>query len=175
MQSLYQFFQSKNAWALLALSAFSLLVAALIFQHVYDHQPCVKCIYQRTAVIGIFLASILVLAFNHWLSRVIALAVWAYSALQGLLVAREHLEVIFDSNSLFYACDIFPNFPSFMPLHEWFPPIFDALGECNDNSWQFLGMGMASWMQIIFSIYLAILAVVIIVKFLIEQEHLKKR
>jgi len=53
-------------------------------------------------------------------------------------------------------CDIVPNFPAFLPLHEWLPSIFGATGECNENSWQFIGMGMASWLQIIFSIYLVI-------------------
>ncbi|MFT7505081.1 MAG: disulfide bond formation protein DsbB, partial [Gammaproteobacteria bacterium] len=34
-------------------------------------------------------------------------------------------------------------------------------GDCNENSWQFMEMGMANWMQIIFSIYLLVLVVVL--------------
>lgn len=161
-QSLYQFSGRKISWGILAISALGLLVAALVFQHVYGHAPCIKCIYQRTAVIGIFIAAIVPLLYNHWLTRLSGFAIWAYSAAQGLASAREHLDVINATNPFFTSCEFVPNFPSFMPLHEWMPAIFDATGECNDNRWQFLGMGMASWMQIIFSIYLVVLAIILL-------------
>jgi disulfide bond formation protein DsbB len=97
----------------------------------------------------------------HRYTRLAAYAIWAYSAFQGLMSSREHLEVIFASNPFLNVCDIVPNFPSFLPLHEWIPAIFGARGECNDNSWQFLNMGMASWMQILFIAYLVALILVI--------------
>lgn len=162
MQWLYQFSCSKKSWLMLALSAFGLLFAALYFQHALDHYPCIKCVYQRTAVIGILIAAMIPIVYNHWLARVSAFIIWGYSALQGLFAAREHLEVVFATNPFAAACEFVPNFPSFMPLHDWLPAIFDATGECNDNRWQFLSMGMASWMQIIFSVYLAVLAIILI-------------
>lgn len=162
MQGLYQFSCDKKSWLILALSASGLLLAALFFQHVLDHQPCIKCIYQRTAVIGILIAAIIPIVYNHLLTRLSAFVLWAYSAWQGLVVAREHLDVIFATNPFFAACEFVPNFPSFLPLHEWLPALFSAKGECNDNKWQFLSMGMASWMQIIFIAYLATLALVLV-------------
>ena len=161
MQALYQFSLSRKSWALLAFIAFALLAAALYFQHVLGHAPCIKCIYQRTAVIGILIAAIIPLIHNHFLTRIAAMAIWAYSAVQGLLIAREHLEIIHSDNPFFASCEIIPNFPSFLPLYDWLPAIFDATGECNDNRWQFMDMGMAAWMQIIFSLFiLALIAVV---------------
>ncbi|MFT6269656.1 MAG: disulfide bond formation protein DsbB [Alphaproteobacteria bacterium] len=162
MQWIHEFSQQKRAWAILALSAFGLLMTALYFQHRMDLLPCIKCIYQRTAVVGVLLAAIIPLLYNHLFTRLAAFFVWAYSSVQGILVAREHLDVIFATNPFANICDIVPNFPSFLPLHEWLPAIFGATGDCNENSWQFLGMGMANWMQIIFSIYLLILVVVLV-------------
>jgi disulfide bond formation protein DsbB len=161
MQWIYQFSQQKRAWTLLALSAFGLLITALYFQHSMNLQPCIKCIYQRTAVIGVLLAAIIPLLYNHLFTRIAAFFIWAYSSLQGILVAREHLNLIFAKNPFANICDIVPNFPSSMPLHEWLPAIFGATGDCNENSWQFMEMGMANWMQIIFSIYLLVLVVVL--------------
>lgn len=40
-----------------------------------------------------------------------------------------------------------------MPLHEWLPAVFGATGDCSENSWQFMDMGMAQWMRIIFGMY----------------------
>lgn len=161
MQSIKGFSQGKLSWALLCASASGLLLAALYFQHVLDLQPCVKCIYQRTAVIGIMFAALIPLIYNHSLTRASAYTLWAYSAYQGLVSAKEHLEVIFAENPFFAICDIVPNFPDFLPFHEWMPAIFAARGECNDNSWQFMGMGMANWLEILFIAYLAVLFVVL--------------
>src|SRR5690606_2660436 len=46
------------AWALLALSSFALIGAAMYFQYVLDLKPCVRCIYQRTAVLAIGLVAL---------------------------------------------------------------------------------------------------------------------
>lgn len=162
MQWIFQFSQQKRSWGIFALSALGLLTAALYFQHAMDLQPCIKCIYQRTAVIGLLIAALIPLIYNHLYTRVVAFAVWAYSCYEGIRVAQEHLDIIFASNPFANICDIVPNFPSFLPLHEWVPAVFSAPGDCNENSWQFLGMGMASWMLIIFSVYLVVLAVVLL-------------
>jgi len=165
LKTINQFSQSKVSWFLLAFTSAGLLCAALYFQHILDLQPCIKCIYQRTAVIGILLAALIPLIVNTLLTRLLGIAVWAYSAFQGLVSAREHLEIIYSDNPFFIMCDVVPNFPSFLPLHEWLPAIFAATGDCDDNTWQFLDMGMASWLQIIFIAHLVVLSVVLIAQF----------
>lgn len=165
MNHLYIFSQSRLSWGILNLSCLALLLSALSFQHILELDPCIKCIYQRMAVIGIFIASALPLIYNHKFTRLIAYAVWGYSAIKGLQVAREHIAIIFTDNPFMAVCDIVPNFPSFMPLHDWFPAIFAATGDCLDNTWKFLGWGMANWLQVIFIIYIAILATVLVSHF----------
>nr|WP_136249779.1 disulfide bond formation protein B [Ningiella ruwaisensis] len=152
---LSQLSSSRALWGFVFVSALSLLLAALYFQHVLGHAPCVKCIYQRTAVILIAIAAVFPLFSKHIIIRLFSLALWGAAAIWGLIVANEHLDVIFPDSFFVPPCPLFPEFPGFMPLHEWLPKIFDAPGFCDNNDWQFLSMGMPEWMRIIFSLYIA--------------------
>ena len=145
--------ETKTPWLLLFLSALGLFISALVFQHGFGHAPCIKCIYQRTAVVGIILSASLPLLLNISALRLLAYLGWAVSAIWGFIIAQEHVDIIFAPNPFFAICEFIPNFPSFMPLHEWIPSIFAAPGSCDDTRWQFIGMGMAEWMQIIFAFY----------------------
>ena len=146
--------RTATPWVIVCLSALGLLLAALYFQHVLGHAPCVKCIYQRSAVIGIFFATLIVLIYPHFITRIVGLGLWGGCAYWGLMQANAHLEVIFPEGFFVPPCPLEPEFPSFMPLHEWLPSVFGAPGFCNTNDWQFFSMGMAEWMQIIFALYL---------------------
>lgn len=146
---------NKSPWAIVSASAFALLLAALYFQHALGHEPCVKCIYQRSAVIAIFFGALLPAIHAHFIVRSLGLIIWGTAAIWGLVQANLHLEVIFPQGFFVPPCPFVPEFPSFMPLHEWLPMIFDAPGSCNTNDWQLLSMGMAEWMKVIFSCYIA--------------------
>jgi disulfide bond formation protein DsbB len=145
--------ESKSAWLTLFMSSALLIVTALYFQHIIDLQPCIKCIYQRTAVFGILVSSLMPLIWQHNLTRLLGFIGWGVASIWGFLIAHEHVDMLFAANPFFVVCDIIPNFPAFMPLHEWLPAVFGATGDCSENSWQFLEMGMAQWMRIIFGIY----------------------
>ena len=151
--SLCSWSETKTPWFILFLSALALFISALVFQHGFGHAPCIKCIYQRTAVVGIMLAAFLPLLLNIAPVRLLAYIGWAVGAVWGFIIANEHVDIIFAPNPFFAICEFIPNFPSFMPLHEWLPSVFAAPGSCDDTRWQFVGMGMAEWMRIIFAIY----------------------
>ena len=51
--------EHKSAWATLWLSALAFEVTALYFQYALGLAPCVKCIYQRTAMLGILFAGLI--------------------------------------------------------------------------------------------------------------------
>ena len=172
-QSIADFARSRTPWAFVSCSALALVLAALYFQHVLGHEPCVKCIYQRTAVIGIFLGGLLPLIKPNFLLRSLGLILWGASAIWGYRVAMEHLEVIFAEGFFIPPCPFFPEFPGFMPLHEWLPMIFGAKGSCDSNEWQFLGMGMPEWMQIIFALYILGAAIALLGHFLTLSQSQK--
>jgi disulfide bond formation protein DsbB len=152
---------AKRAWALLFLSALVLAVIALYFQYFRGLAPCIMCIYQRTAVFGVMFAALPVIFINNMLSRLIAFVGWGVSAIWGLLIAIEHVDIQTAANPFFATCEIIPNFPSWAPLHQWLPNIFAATGDCGDINWAFFDMSMPQWMIVVFAVYTGIWALVL--------------
>jgi len=151
----------KRAWGLLFFSAFGLELAALYFQHVMDLRPCIMCIYQRTAVFGVMFAAMPAMLLNNVFTRVIGFLGWGISAIWGLFIAMEHVDIQTAVNPFFATCEFVPNFPNWAPLHEWLPNIFGATGDCGDINWSLMDMSMPQWMIVIFAIYTAIWALVL--------------
>ncbi|TLU61836.1 disulfide bond formation protein DsbB [Thalassotalea litorea] len=148
---------SKSWWAL-ALSALALELTALYFQYGMGLEPCIMCIYQRVAIFGILFAGLVgALANNSIIGRLIAFLSWGVGAIWGLLIAREHVEMQSNADSLFFSCDIVPNFPQWLPLHEWIPALFEATGDCGEISWSFLGYSMPQWMIVVYAVYSVLL------------------
>jgi disulfide bond formation protein DsbB len=83
----------RRAWGLLFVSALSLEIAALYFQHVTDLRPCIMCIYQRTALFGVMFASIPAMLVNNLITRCIGYIGWGISAIWGLKIAIEHVDI----------------------------------------------------------------------------------
>lgn len=159
--------EKRFAWLLLLLSASALLAYALYSQHMNKLNPCIMCIYQRTAVIGILLSALWGLLFCHnRLGRMFGYAGWLTSSIWGALIAWEHIDLQQAANPFFVSCEIVPNFPSWLPLHEWFPAVFAATGDCGDINWQFTGLSMPQWMLIILTVYSVVGIVVLMGRWL---------
>ena len=149
-------------WLLLATSALLFELCALYFQHVMKLDPCVMCIYERIPVIGIFICGLLgASAPQNLFIRLIAFSTWIVSAVWGALLSIEHVDYQFNP-SPFATCDFYPNFPSWAPLHQWVPWLFNPTGDCSDIVWQLLGYSMPQWLIISFVIYALIFIVVVI-------------
>jgi disulfide bond formation protein DsbB len=156
--------RNSSAWTCLLLSTFLLEVTALYFQYGMELRPCIMCIYQRTAVFGIMFAAIIPILNNNIISRLLGYVLWGVSAVWGLAIALEHVEIQGAKNSFFATCEIVPNFPTWAPLHEWLPNIFAATGDCGDIAWSFLSLSMPQWMAVIFTLYTLTLAIVLCCK-----------
>ncbi|BBN81007.1 disulfide bond formation protein B [Pseudoalteromonas sp. A25] len=162
---------SKKAWALLALSAALFEVTALYFQYVMGLEPCIMCIYQRTAMLGLLAAGIVgYFAPSNWLCKGAGFAIWGVSSIWGWLIAREHIDMQTTTDPFAFTCDIVPNFPAFMPLHEWFPAFFAATGDCGNIDWSFMGLSMPGWMEVIFGFYSLAFIVVIASTVLVKSK-----
>ena len=150
-------------WLLLALSALGLELCALFFQYVMNLAPCIMCVYQRVAILAIIFAGFIgFLGCKFLVARVITYGLWATGAIWGLFIALEHVEMQANSGSLFFSCDFIPNFPTWAPLHEWIPALFEATGDCGEISWQFLGYSMPQWMVVVYGVYSAAFILVFI-------------
>ncbi len=152
----------SKPWLLLALSALAIELCALFFQYAMNLAPCIMCVYQRVAIFAIILAGFIGFTGCRFLIiRFFAYALWATGAIWGLLIALEHVEIQESANSLFFSCDLFPNFPTWAPLHEWIPFLFEATGDCGDIAWEFLGYSMPQWMIVVYGIYTLTFAIIL--------------
>lgn len=156
IHSLSKLAETSKAWLLLFSSALILVLSALYFQYGMGLEPCIMCIYQRTAVLGVLFSALLPILSNQFVTRLIGFLGWGVSAIWGLLIAIEHVDIQTALNPFFATCEIVPNFPSFMPLHTWLPSIFAATGDCGNIDWEFIGLSMPQWMIVIFAIYSAV-------------------
>lgn len=161
---------SSRPWLLLLLSALIFEACALFFQYGMELKPCIMCIYQRVAIWAIFFGGVIgIIAPQQLLFRLIGYGLWGTGAVWGLLIALEHVEMQSSAMSLFFTCEFVPNFPSWAPLHEWIPFLFEASGDCGEISWQFFGYSMPQWMVVIFAGYTAVLAIVLLTRIAVAK------
>lgn len=145
-------------WLLLALSALALEGAALYFQYGLELDPCVLCVYQRAAVMGILLSALIgLLAPRLPLARMTAYLGWGTASLWCLYLALKlsGMQLGFIAPSL--SCDVNARFPGWLKLDQWLPAVFQPSGFCGEIQWQFLGLSMPQWMIVIMALQLVAL------------------
>lgn len=146
--------QSRWLHAGMFLVCAGLIGFAMYLQHVLDLEPCPMCILQRYAFIGVGIIALVAAlhAPRDW-------GRWVYSALLILVAGlgagvaarhawlEHHPPQIFDCGAdLGYMVDAFP-------LAEALPMIFRGTGDCTEVLWRFLGLSIAEWALIWFSIF----------------------
>jgi disulfide bond formation protein DsbB len=152
----------RGAWLLLLGVAITFELTALFFQYNMEFAPCVLCIYQRTAMLGIAVAGLVgAIAPAQFSLRLAGYLIWGYSAIKGLMLAIEHVGIQ-TNPSPFFTCDFAPDFPQWLKLDQLIPFFFQATGDCADISWVFAGYSMSQWMIVIFGSFVAALAVVVL-------------
>ncbi len=163
--SLNQFSKGRVSWLLLLLFIIFFEACALYFQHVMMLAPCVMCIYERVAMMGIGCAAIIgLIAPNNALFRWLGLIGWGLSSYKGLMLAMQHVDYQFNP-SPFATCDLFVTFPSWAPLNQWVPWMFEAYGDCSKIVWRFFDLSMPQWLEVIFAGNLVALALIVIAQF----------
>ncbi len=165
LPSLKQFSLQRRAWLILFLFIIFFESCALFFQHVMMLSPCVMCVYERVAMLGVASAALIGLINpRNAMLRYIGLAGWAYTAFRGFELAREHVGFQLHP-SPFSTCDIFPQFPNWAPLNQWAPWMFEPTGDCSKIVWQFLSLSMPQWLVVIFACNLIAVTVIILAQF----------
>jgi disulfide bond formation protein DsbB len=163
MSSLKLFSTKRLSWLLLLLTVLALEGTALFFQHVMKLEPCVMCIYERVALFGIGGAAIIgFLNPKFWLFRWAGLLIWIYAAFEGLMLSYQHYIYQVDTSPFGPTCDLFVQFPSWLPLNNWMPWLFDASGDCSKVMWSFFSLSMTQWLIIIFAVFLIVAIIFVI-------------
>lgn len=165
LATLKSFSKSRLSWAILFGFIIFFEACALFFQHVMLLPPCVMCIYERVAMMGIAGAAMIgFCAPQNAVIRWAGLVAWGYSAYRGLELAMQHVNYQFNP-SPFATCDLFVTFPDWAPLNKWAPWMFEATGDCAKIVWQFLSYSMPQWLVVIFAANLIALAVIVVSQF----------
>lgn len=143
------------------LPAAALAAGILYFQGILELLPCPLCVAQRIAYL--FIAAIALLAFLHdprgpTMRRLYA-AGCAFFAAVGLGIAAWQVWLIHHPEDA-VSCGISPEerFLNSLPLSRWWPEMFEAMGDCLEVSWTFLGYGIPEWSAVLFAALLLIAA-----------------
>ncbi|HRQ05869.1 MAG TPA: disulfide bond formation protein B [Nitrosomonas halophila] len=124
---------------------------AVSLQYSDDLLPCPLCVIQRIAYWLIGLTALL--AFLHspqQLGRRLYSGLIMLFAMTGAAVAGRQAWLVRFPES--FECGISPEeaFLNALPLAQWWPDMFEANGDCADNSWQLLSLTIPDWSLIAF-------------------------
>lgn len=136
-------------WLALVLFAAVLEAGALVMQYQFGLEPCVLCVYERVVVAGLGIVGLLVaIAPRRRAFRTVGVFSAVGVTIQGIWLALEHLGIQLGASSL--SCDFMANFPSWMPLDQWIPTVFEPRGFCDEIQFQFLGLSLPGWLLLMF-------------------------
>lgn len=154
----------RVSWLLLIVSIVGLLATALYFQHGMNIQPCIKCVYIRAAFSGMLVAAVIgFIGAKIMFIRGIALLGVIAAAVFGLMQTNELLEIerIIAAGG-FSTCSFFAEYPSWLPLEQWLPAVFEPTASCGDDSWRFFDRSMAFWTSITLYAYIIVLTIILL-------------
>ena len=104
----------RTPWLLLAVISLAFEITALFFQYNMGLEPCIMCIYQRTAVLGLLAAGVIgAINPQNMVVRLVAFATWGVSSIWGYFIAKEHIAMQNNTDPFAFSCAFEPNFPSF--------------------------------------------------------------
>jgi len=120
----------------------SLEATALYFQYVLDYRPCVLCIHIRIVILGLMLVALLALAVRRTLTGRMVAHLLSAVVLAGL-VQRAWLLLGIERGFVEGECSFDLGLPSWLPLDQWFPVMFQVHQACGYTPPLPLGLSMA--------------------------------
>lgn len=150
------FTTQRPTWLCLIFSTLIFEGIALIFQYGLHLSPCVMCVYERVALFSILLAGLFALISPKiWFFRLGGLLMGLGGSVKGLCLALKHLDYQLNP-SPWNQCELYTDFPHWLPLDKWLPLFFQPTGLCGDVLWSFLGFSMVQWIVVMFALFTVI-------------------
>lgn len=155
----------RTAWFMLVLSGLAGEGCALVLQYGFNLQPCVMCVYQRAALLGIIVAGLVGMIAPSGKLRYLAILLWLAAAAVTLNLAWQHTMLQLHP-PLFATCDYLARFPTWLPLERWAPAVFVAKGaSCMDKSWTLATLSLPEWLVFVSTVWLFLAIVTLLVQF----------
>jgi disulfide bond formation protein DsbB len=134
-------------WIAIVLTGLSMEGVALYYQYALDYGPCTLCTHIRAWVLAIVLVASLTLFVRRYryfngLGHLIMLGLSSgllYSSWQTLGVERGWFEG---------SCEFGAGYPSWLPLHEWWPEVFEAWELCGYTPELLFGVTFAETLMV---------------------------
>lgn len=127
------------------------LIAALVFQHLENLEPCHLCVFQRVAYTSsavVFLSALVFSPVSRW-SRYVHGSLAALSSIAGLGLALRQIWLQNLPEDKVPSCGASLDFMmEVLPLKEVIARVLRGTGECAVVDWTLLGMSMAQWSAI---------------------------
>ena len=147
-----------QSWLAVIAICVGLVAWAVYHQEALLQYPCEMCIYTRVWLVAMALAALPGLALRK--------TVWPRRALIAveLILSIGLARVVWQLLGLEYGfggagvCSMFPNFPSWAPLDQWFPLLFQVQGPCSATPEVMLGLSMADGLAVVTVCFLAAFA-----------------
>lgn len=147
----------RRTYAVIAAICAAMLAFGMYLQHVEGLEPCPMCIVQRYALllVGVW-AALAALSRPAWLQKTWAV-LGLVTAAGGAFTAARQSWLQWNPPE-FGTCgrDIYGMIEAF-PLRRVVPMIFRGSGDCSAVDWTFLGLTIANWAFVWFTIFAVVL------------------
>ena len=151
----------RRALALISLACVAMLAFGMYLQHVVGLEPCPMCIVQRYALVlvAVFTGLAAVSHGRTWraitslLGLVMAVG-GAYTAARQSWLQWHPPEVVSCGRDIYGMIETFP-------LQRALPMIFRGAGDCSKVDWTFLGLSIANWSFVVFTVFAVLLLVLL--------------
>jgi disulfide bond formation protein DsbB len=154
---------SRRVLALVCAGSVAMLAFGLYLQHVVGLEPCPMCIVQRYALLWVALIAGLTALFS--VRRVLvsgASLLLLSSGFGAFVAARQSWLQWFPPEVSACGRDFYGMVENF-PLQRVIPMIFKGSGDCSKIDWTFLGLSIANWSFLSFSV-ISLIALVVILR-----------
>ena len=139
----------------------AMLAFGLYLQHVVGLDPCPMCIVQRYALIVVaLLAAATALASKKAVVMTGSLVLGITSGLGAFVAARQSYLQWYPPEVASCGRDLYGMIETF-PLKRVIPMIFKGSGDCTKIDWTFLGLSIANWSFLCFTL-IALLAFTVV-------------
>ncbi|RIY33609.1 hypothetical protein CKF54_02500 [Psittacicella hinzii] len=165
MRFLKRWSLTRFPWFLLFIVAVAGNAFAYILQEYYNILPCYNCVVSRYYLAGVGLAGLLgFLAPKNFVIRFLAILLFIYSSVLGIVNGFEHLNIIssYQNNpfNLGASCPLY--FEKLWGLpQEYIPQFFTPISNCESGGPEYCGLNLVQW-TLVFFIGLAITSILVL-------------
>lgn len=151
----------RRALALISVACVAMLAFGLYLQHVVGLEPCPMCVVQRYALVLVAVWTALGAVSRGRLLRSLAILLALVFAIGGAYTAARQSMLQWNPPAE-ASCgrDIYGMIETF-PLQRALPMIFRGAGDCSQIDWTFLGLSIANWSFLAFTVFSLILLVLL--------------